>query len=238
MQSRLSRRMVGPGWLAVPASSLVVPGIAVLVGSLFLAWKPGIARSMVASPRALGLTLVVGAIVLGAGWLLPRFGRGGLATGLAQSVPVLLAFVVTVAPAFRSVTVDEAFPERIGAPSAAVAGPMAAIHGLADVTGVAVLHGIDHRASGRVLLVARGDGSSLIRLEVLDVEPGPDYQVYLVRGSAATRPGDGVRLGHLRGNRGNQNYPIPATGAVIRPVTVLIWCRAFAVPVAAATIQY
>jgi Electron transfer DM13 len=105
------------------------------------------------------------------------------------------------------------------------------------VVGRARLQGIDHRASGEVLLASGTDGSYVVRLERLDVEPSPDYQVYLVPGSAAD-PSGGVRLDHLLGNRGSQNYPVPATaGTTVRPVTVLIWCRAFAVPVAAATIR-
>ncbi len=99
------------------------------------------------------------------------------------------------------------------------------------------LSGIDHRASGDAALIRLVDGSQVIRLESLDVEPGPDYFVFVVPGAGRRSPDGGTRLNHLRGNRGNQNYPIPAGIAVTRPVTVLIWCRAFAVPVAAATLR-
>jgi hypothetical protein len=44
-------------------------------------------------------------------------------------------------------------------------------------------------------------------------------------------------LNRLRGNEGNQNYPVPTTVGLQRPFTVLIRCRAFAVPIAAATIR-
>jgi hypothetical protein len=229
------RRKIGPGPLALPVSSLVVPGIAALFGSLFLAWRPGVARSMLGSPRAAGFTLIVGALVIGIGWWLPRLGRTGLTTGLVQAVPVLLALVVTVLPAFRSVTVEEPFPPQATGSTDLGAGQEA--RPTSGVVGRAGLRGIDHRASGDVLLTRGADGSYVVRLEHLDVEPGPDYQVYLVPGSA-TDPSGGVRLDHLRGNRGNQNYPVPSAAATTaRPVTVLIWCRAFAVPVAAATIQ-
>jgi hypothetical protein len=97
--------------------------------------------------------------------------------------------------------------------------------------------GIDHRASGVVLLLRREDRSLVVRLERLDVEPGPDYQVYVVPGADQRKPRDGTHLDRLRGNRGNQNYDVPADFRPTTPVTVLIWCRAFAVPVANATIR-
>ncbi len=80
----------------------------------------------------------------------------------------------------------------------------------------------------------RGD---IVRLQFLAVEPGPDYHVHVVPGAERKSPDGGVHLNRLRGNRGNQNYPVPTTVGLQRPFTVLIWCRAFAVPIAAATIR-
>lgn len=225
----------------MPASSLVVPVVAGIGGTAFLVWKPGVARSMAGSPRAAGFTLAVTALVLGAGWLLPRLGRGPGTTAVVQLVPVLAAFLLTVAPAFRQVTVDEAFPTAVDAsrPTAAAstATPGPAQPGPATVLGRVDFSGIDHRASGDVLLLRRADGSFVVRLERLDVEPGPDYQVYVVPGADQHKPRDGVHLDRLRGNRGNQNYEVPAEFRPATPVTVLIWCRPFAVPVANATIR-
>jgi hypothetical protein len=227
--------------LPLPASSLFVPVLAAIGGAAFLAWKPGVARSMASSPRAAGFTVVVAILVLGAGWLLPRMGRGPRTTVAIQLVPVLAAFLVTVAPAFRQVTVNEAFPTAVDNPQptaeASPAIPGAVQPGLATVLGRGHLAGIDHRASGEVLLLRREDGSRVVRVERLDVEPGPDYQVYVVPGADQHKPSDGVHLDQLRGNRGNQNYDVPADFRPTTPVTGLIWCRAFAVPVANATIR-
>ena len=109
--------------------------------------------------------------------------------------------------------------------------PRAAELGRADLTG------IDHRASGTARLVRLADGTLLVRLENLDVESGPDYYVHLVAGADRREPAGGSEVARLRGNRGNQNYPLPAGRAAGTPVTVLIWCRAFDTPVAAATIR-
>ncbi|MEP7191392.1 MAG: hypothetical protein ABI903_00845 [Actinomycetota bacterium] len=204
MDPSSARRKIGPGPLSLPVSSLAVPGIAALLGSLFLAWRPGVARSMLGSPRAAGFTLLVGAIVIGIGWWLPRLGRRGLTTGLVQTVPVLLAAVVTVLPAFRNVTVNEPFPQQATGGADILVGQEA--RPPSGVVGRAGLHGIDHRASGDVLLALGIDGSYVVRLERLDVEPGPDYQVYLVPGSAAD-PSGGVRLDHLRGTAGARTTP-------------------------------
>ena len=227
--------------LPLPMSSLVVPLLAGLGGAAFLAWKPGVARSIVSSPRAAGFTVAIAGLVLGAGWLLPRLGRGPRTTAVVQLVPVVLAFLLTVAPAFRQVTVDEAFPTAGDVARSPTAGstetPGAAESDRAAVLARADLRGIDHRATGDVLLVRRPDGSLVVRLERLDVEPGPDYQVHLVPGARRAKPGGGVHLDRLRGNKGNQNYHVPTDLRVKTPVTLLIWCRAFAVPVANATIR-
>lgn len=214
------RTRLGPLVLPVPAYALVVPVLAGLGGAAFLAWRPGVARSMLASPQAAGFTAVVGAIVLGSAWVLPRLGRGPLLTASVQAVPVALAFVLTVLPAFRQVTVVETAPAAAG-----------------TAAGAAELVGIDHRASGRVLLLQDPDGSYVVRLQGIDIEPGPDYQVHLVPGAGREDPDGGVHLDRLRGNRGSQNYEVPAGTAADPPVTLLVWCRAFAVPIAAATLR-
>lgn len=247
MTTRSTR--VGGITVPFPAYALIVPVLAGLGGLAFFLWKPGVARSLLGSPRALAFTMVVGLLVLGAGWLLPRLGRGALLTTAVQGLPVIAAFVLTVVPAFRQVTVVEAFPASVAPSSSAPDAPAATGSDGSDETesapraaviGSAELSGIDHRATGTALLVRRADGSLVVRLTGLDVEAGPDYFVHLVPGAGKEHPEGGVRLDALRGNKGDQNYDVP-TGVRVAlsrsPVTVLIWCRAFAVPVAAATIR-
>ena len=68
------------------------------------------------------------------------------------------------------------------------------------------------------------------------MENGPDYVVYLVPGSDQRAPGNGVFLGELQGNQGDQNYDVPAGTDASGPQTILIWCRSFAAPVANASV--
>src|SRR5262249_8333732 len=138
-----------------------------------------------------------------------------------------------VLPAYHNVSVNEAFP---AAAPAGAAQPASARPERVAVVGRSRLHGIDHHANGEVVLI-RGTDGYIVRLQSLDVEPGPDYHVHVVPGADRSRPDGGVHLNRLRGNRGNQNYPVPATVGLRRPFTVLIWCRAFAVPIAAATVS-
>ncbi len=101
---------------------------------------------------------------------------------------------------------------------------------------VGSFRGVDHRASGTVALYQRADGRYVVGLEDFDIQPGPDYDVYLVPGADKEERGGGTRLDDLRGNRGTQFYDVPpgidlASGTW----TVLVWCQTFAVPVATAT---
>jgi Electron transfer DM13 len=96
--------------------------------------------------------------------------------------------------------------------------------------------GIDHRASGTVSIYRAPDGRDVVALEEFDIQPGPDYDLYVVPGTNRQDPDGGVRLDDLRGNRGTQYYEVPAEVAVGRgDWTVLVWCQTFGVPVANAT---
>ncbi len=96
--------------------------------------------------------------------------------------------------------------------------------------------GIDHRASGTVSIYRAPDGRHVVGLETFDIQPGPDYDVYVVPGTDRHEPNDGVRLDDLRGNQGTQYYDVPDDVDVGDGAwTVLIWCQTFGVPVANAT---
>lgn len=100
----------------------------------------------------------------------------------------------------------------------------------------APLDGIDHRASGTVVLYRQPDGSLVVGLEGIDVQPGPDYDVYVVPGADQQGVDGGVRLDDLRGNQGTQYYEVPpGTDVAVGPWTLLVWCETFDVPVAGAT---
>ena len=99
-----------------------------------------------------------------------------------------------------------------------------------------MLDGIDHRASGTVNVYRRADGSHVVGLVDIDVQPGPDYDVYVVPGSDRDELADAVRIDDLRGNQGTQFYEVGAeTDLEAGPWTVLIWCQTFSVPIANAT---
>ena len=196
-----------------------------------------------------GFAVVIGVLTIGLGWLLPRLGARPVPRMLAQAVPVLLAFAVTVLPAFLGSALDEPLPPQAGPDHSVPATPGGSspdrpTPDSRESTGTAVpgvlneseLRGIDHEATGQVRLLRLPDGSHVVRFESLDVEPGPDYFVHLVPGADRAKPEGGTQLDRLRASRGNQNYPVPAGTSIEAPLTVLIWCRAFAVPVAAATL--
>ena len=82
-----------------------------------------------------------------------------------------------------------------------------------------------HGTSG----TARVVGGNL-QLVDLDTDAGPDLRVYLVAGAYdGGDVGDFVDLGGLKGNKGTQQYALPAGLDLSRYGTVVVWCRAFSV---------
>jgi hypothetical protein len=99
----------------------------------------------------------------------------------------------------------------------------------------AELRGVGHRATGRASIIRTPDERLVVGLEDIDIEPGPDYHVYVVPGDTESTDAGAVELDTLRGNVGTQFYDVPDGVAVDDGTwTVLVWCKRFAVPVAAA----
>jgi hypothetical protein len=87
----------------------------------------------------------------------------------------------------------------------------------------------EHPTSGRATLIRLASGGRVLTLTEFGTSPGPDLRVYLVSGTPRDL-GDVVDLGGLKGNRGNQQYEVPAGTNLRSHRTVVIWCRAFSVP--------
>ena len=73
---------------------------------------------------------------------------------------------------------------------------------------------LEHATTGRAIVLRRPAGRLILRLERLSTSNGPDLRVYRSHVPASSdlhayRTGF-IDLGTLKGNRGSQNYAIPA----------------------------
>ena len=104
----------------------------------------------------------------------------------------------------------------------------------AHAANVELLHGTvraaGHDAAGRAAVVQVDGGRRVLTLRRFRIDPGPQVRVYLVprsvRGDGAVRR-DFKDLGRLKGNRGNQQYSIPASVDLRRYSSVIFWCVPF-----------
>ncbi|MFK4092364.1 DM13 domain-containing protein [Streptomyces anthocyanicus] len=148
-------------------------------------------------------------------------------------------------------TVDEALPGAVttasppGAvttspPPAAAPSPTRDAGPRTVAGGELVSH--EHSTSGTAQLVRLTDGSHVVRLENLDTSNGPDVHVWLTdapvkEGKAGWHlfdDGEYVDLGKLKGNKGSQNYVVPADVDPSRYSSVSVWCDRFNVSFGAA----
>ncbi|MEU6866619.1 DM13 domain-containing protein [Streptomyces sp. NPDC046876] len=138
---------------------------------------------------------------------------------------------------------DEAVSE---APPVAAAGPSAPPTSAAPrvlAQGTLISH--EHTTTGTVKLLRLADGSRSLRLENLDTSNGPDLRVWLtdapvkegVDGWRVFDDGRHVSLGKLKGNKGDQNYPVPADVNLTDFTSVTIWCDRFDVSFGAAALS-
>ena len=147
------------------------------------------------------------------------------------------------APASPSTVAAPASPSTVGRPAspstvAAPATPSTVAAPQPVQLRAGSFRGVDHRASGTVSLYRHPDGRYVVGLENFDIQPGPDYDLYVVPGAGREDRSGGTRLDDLRGNRGTQFDDVPSGLDLGRgPWSVLVWCQTFGVPVATATLS-
>ncbi len=102
----------------------------------------------------------------------------------------------------------------------------------------------EHETSGLARVIRDPDGSHHLELVGLDTSNGPDLRVWMsdqpVRdgesGWHVFDDGKWVELSRLKGNKGDQAYPIPAGTDLNRLSSVSIWCKRFSVSFGAASL--
>ena len=100
----------------------------------------------------------------------------------------------------------------------------------------------EHPTAGTARIITLEDGSRVLRLVGLDTDNGPDLKVWLAA-APVIEGRDGwfvfdddeyFSLGVLKGNKGNQNYPIPGAADISDLTSVTIWCERFSISFGAA----
>lgn len=107
--------------------------------------------------------------------------------------------------------------------------------------GVEILGGtfesVEHHSSGRAAVIRLPGGGRRLTLSRFATSPGPDLRVRLVVGRSENGASAGARdLGALKGNKGDQQYAIPA-GLAVSGHSAVIWCRAFSAPFGSALLR-
>ena len=95
-------------------------------------------------------------------------------------------------------------------------------------------HSNAHETIGNAAVLSLPDGRRILRLTNFSTSNGPDVRVYLVAASDVTddetvKQAGFVELGPMKGNKGDQNYDVPADLDLDTFRTVTIWCKRFSV---------
>ena len=220
-----------PRWYELAPEGVLAVGLTV-----FLIDETDAATSAFKSARAIALMVVVGIAWLAARALAARLSVPVAARLAVFGIAAAVVLAVVVLPAYDDDTVTETLetsaPASPSGPAATAAEPPAQPARIRTGS----FEGIDHRARGTVSIYRHSDGRHVVGLEDFDVQPGPDYDLYVVPGADRDDLDNAVRLDDLRGNRGTQFYDVPSGADVgSGPWTVLIWCQTFRVPIANAT---
>jgi hypothetical protein len=96
------------------------------------------------------------------------------------------------------------------------------------------LEGKVHPTGGRATIYKSADGKEYLRLSDFTTSNGPDVHVLLAHSEDQALESevvkgdlDGVELGALKGNQGDQNYDLPETADLNKYQAVVIYCERF-----------
>jgi hypothetical protein len=96
------------------------------------------------------------------------------------------------------------------------------------------LEGKVHQTSGRATIYKTADGKQYLRLSDFTTSNGSDVHVLLARTEdesletgVVSGALDGVELGALKGNQGDQNYDLPTAADLNKYQAVVIYCERF-----------
>ena len=136
---------------------------------------------------------------------------------------------------FINKTVNEQLPVVQSASMATLKGTEPMVLGKGD------FHGLAHETKGVATVHQLADGKRLLRLTNFETSNGPDVHVYLVaaevtKDDATVKEAGFIDLGSLKGNKGDQNYAVPAEADLSKYKSVSIWCARFGVNFGAATL--
>jgi Electron transfer DM13 len=179
-----------------------------------------------------------GSVALTTAWLSVAAGLSVLVARRSRTlrVPVISAYLLTAAAitlVLASTTLrDRVASERVvtgispsEVPRTAAGAPASPPQNVRVARGRFVAG--EHATHGTATIVRLADHRMFLTLTAFATSPGPDLRVRLT--TSRTLDGgasDVIDLGGLKGNRGNQQYRVPAR-ANLHGRAVVIWCRAF-----------
>lgn len=160
-----------------------------------------------------------------------------VALGLIVALAAFVAVWFQPHKLFIEERVDEALPGNAAAGESADPTPGEDVPSPQEAAPETLASGdfrsLEHRTSGRALVLELADGRRFLRFEGLDTSNGPDLRVYLSEIEASDdwyAYGERfVDLGPLKGNIGDQNYRLPAGLDLSRFKSAVVWCRRFTV---------
>jgi len=126
---------------------------------------------------------------------------------------------------FINKTVNEGFPGRV---------QMASIENVPMSITSGTFKSLAHETKGLASIYQLPDGKRTLRLTEFETSNGPDVHVYLTaaqveKGSDAIKRAGFIDLGSMKGNKGDQNYDIPADADLNKYKNVTVWCARFGV---------
>jgi hypothetical protein len=161
--------------------------------------------------------------------------KRNLITGLGVIVLAIAWYAFRPELLFINKTVNEGLPTAEPTTMAMSKGTEPMILGKGDFRGLA------HETKGLAAVYQLPDGKRLLRLSNFETSNGPDVHVYLVaaevaKDNATVKQAGFIDLGSLKGNKGDQNYEVPADADLNKYKSVSIWCARFGVNFGAATL--